>query len=210
MTEGTRRSFIQPEGVNVPAKNDPLRWATMLTTRTNWLRATAQQLSERGVDAGKLVLGSVLDSIIFDDTNQYHLIHASVEDPGLASINSPGKVANSQANALERLRWESQTLQSPQMAVIAGRLQIPQRTLEVINERLGKAQGIIATANWQDSGDFQRVKNAREALVGNVKDMVADDPHLNEALAYPHDEVASRIWMPLFAEYVMSKEEVNE
>src|SRR5579862_3533404 len=101
------RPFQQPEGIRVPAKDDPLGWATLLAARTDWARATAPQLLARGVDASKLILGSVLNAIIFDDRNQYFLIHEGVNDPTAIAI--------ARLNAVERLKWERQTLQTEEM-----------------------------------------------------------------------------------------------
>ena len=90
------KEIVQPI-IQLPEKNDPLRWAKESKVMNNWMGVVAPQLA---MDTEKILLGNVLANIIGDDSNIFNYYIPEYIDTVKPSI-------------LERLNFEIDTPELP-------------------------------------------------------------------------------------------------
>ncbi len=90
--------IIQPSGIYVPERVDPLYWAHYPRVYTDWLRGIRGQV--RGIDIHKVIVGTVMDRFLNDDGN---IFVAFVQNPQLFT---PASASLVKSQAETRLAWE--------------------------------------------------------------------------------------------------------
>lgn len=157
---------------------DPLRNENILRKQTEWFRFIAPLL---GLDRHKLIVGTILNRIIGDDTNIYFPVHDFVTDSNSIEEHK------SRANA--RLAWELQTPEVP----------------ESIKEKVLSAKNVISGADWKNLNSFNRAKSAQEKLVAAVEVLIEKNSSLQDALTYTRDLKIQKRWRPYWQQF--SREE---
>lgn len=169
---------LTPGGERIPLrpikKDDPLYWGKERAVRTAWFRENGPAL---GLDAPKLILGTAVSSIVWDDPNSYLMIHAPVTNPDI--------ITQSKLLALERLRWEISLPEVP----------------STIKEKLQELQQTAATTDWLNADAYSTVRSQQEALVGFVKELITTDEALAQAVEYAGDPEIRQRWSVPYATF---------
>jgi hypothetical protein len=168
------RRFIQPS-LQKPDMEDPMTWATLKKTQTQWWRIACPQL---GLDTARLIKGAVLYDTIHDDGTPY-MVNARF------SLD-PKKIALCKTQALERLDWELTTPETP----------------EEVKVKLQAAQRIVADTDWSDKERFSKIEETRRNLVEEVKEIVDQDLALQDAITYRTDSAIKAVWLPYWNEFI--------
>lgn len=167
-----------PGGEKMPLrpvkKDDPLYWGKERAVRTAWFRENGPALD---LDVPKLILGTAVGSIVWDDPNSYLMIHAPLTERTI--------IEKSKALALERLRWE---------------ISLPEVPLS-IKEKLVELQQTAVTTDWVNADAYSTVRSRQEALVDYVKQLLNTDTQLAEAVDYASDPETRAKWQEPYANF---------
>lgn len=135
---------------------DRMFWAKTARARSDWLRVVAPA---RGLDAGTLVLGHTLRTIIGDDGNCFHW-----DMHGVAYTQSSAQLAHEWL--VERIDWEVSVPELP----------------ERFRGRLSRYLERIRGMDWKDRRQYMQAKRSWFPIKNDIERQSETTPELQRAI----------------------------